>query len=83
VGCFLAKLPSECTSAGHGFQTVSDLVIPLDLTGNIAFDAFREVGARHTRRKRCGVPGMGWYDVLRASRENGIASRRNSKGFWV
>ncbi|CAN7506117.1 hypothetical protein LJR234_003685 [Mesorhizobium amorphae] len=39
------------------FQTHSDSVISLDLTGIIAFDAVREWEA--ARRLRCGVPVVG------------------------
>src|SRR5438552_15273367 len=42
--------------AAIGFQTCRHSVISLDLTGIIAFDAFREWEAVH--RQRCG-PGVG------------------------
>jgi len=47
------------TSGGGGgfdFQTFPDLVISLDLTKIIAFDAFRELPAHPTR---CRVPEVG------------------------
>jgi general L-amino acid transport system substrate-binding protein len=43
--------------AAIGFQTHSNSVISLDLTGIIAFDAVREWEA--ARRLRCGVPVVG------------------------
>ncbi|UVK44716.1 hypothetical protein BPNPMPFG_000168 [Mesorhizobium sp. AR07] len=54
---FLVPLAAIQAFAGAGFQTLSNSVIFLDLTGIIAFDAICEWEA--ARRLRCGVPGMG------------------------
>jgi general L-amino acid transport system substrate-binding protein len=50
---FLTLLSAIQAFAAIGFQTRSDLVISLDLTGIIAFDAVREWEA--VRRLRRGV----------------------------
>ncbi|MEO5760567.1 MAG: hypothetical protein ABIQ51_27345, partial [Mesorhizobium sp.] len=51
LATFLARLSAIQAIAPIGFQTASDSVISLDLTGIIAFDAVREWEA--ARRLRC------------------------------
>jgi hypothetical protein len=55
--------------AVHGFQTLANLVIPLDLTRIIAFDAVREWECSIRVETRCGVPEMGRNGDAAASRE--------------
>ncbi|MER8727362.1 hypothetical protein [Mesorhizobium sp. M1027] len=62
-----ARLSAIQAFQAVGFQSLSDLVISLDLTGIIAFDVVREWEA--ARRLRCAIPVMGRDYIAAFTRE--------------